>query len=66
MVENKKNTDPIPSDFDNIKQLVLTTQSLKEFLIDVEDKFETSIDARESEMKLLVTELKEFSDKVKF
>ncbi|XP_026681303.1 chondroadherin-like protein [Diaphorina citri] len=64
-VDNNK-TETTSSDFDKIKQLVLTNQNLKEFLSDAEDKFKTNIDVRESEMKLLASDLKQLSEKVKF
>lgn len=64
-MDNNK-TETTSSDFDKIKQLVLTNQNLKEFLSDAEDKFKTNIDVRESEMKLLASDLKQLSEKVKF
>ncbi|KAL1457586.1 hypothetical protein WDU94_007799 [Cyamophila willieti] len=64
-VDSKKKSEDSPTDFDKIKQLVLTNQNLREFLTEVEDKFKTNIDARESEMKLLSDELKQLNEKVK-
>uniref|UniRef100_A0A8D8SY21 Uncharacterized protein n=1 Tax=Cacopsylla melanoneura TaxID=428564 RepID=A0A8D8SY21_9HEMI len=64
-IDSQKKSEDIPTDFDKIKQLVLTNQNLREFLTEVEDKFKTNIDARESEIKLLANELKHLNEKVK-
>lgn len=63
--ESKSILETSSTDFEKIKQLVLTNHNLKEFLTDVENKFRNNIDGREEEMKLLANELKEISEKVK-
>lgn len=63
----KSNTlvETTSTDFDIIKQLVLTNHNLKEFISDVENKFSSNIDRREEEMKRLTFELKELTEKIK-
>lgn len=64
--DSRAKPETTSADFEKIKQLVLTNHNLKEFLIDVEEKFRSNIDEREKEMKELANELKELSDKVKY
>lgn len=51
------------TDFDKIKELIITNQNLKDFLTEFEIEFKSNINTKYSELKTVAQDLKQLSEK---